>query len=428
MEAANKYVCHLETDVSVDMRKLENYENEAIDDGKKAEKLVRDVYEISEDWQKILTSSAFITSEFPTLVDAIHQCEYIASNCESMTSGNIVEDVATFVKDGDVERMDKTYTDLNAVYEQRQKYMHSLIAIERWTKNLKHIVTQTIIFCDRYDKKAEEKTKFVERMKEEEKSLVARMKGMKSKVLHSYNHNHHRSHLHHILKAKKKKTSSKTSLPNNAVGSNTVNVVKVDPNRHISMKDEADKLVSSMDEDSKLIVKGGENLVQYVEENQSTFEAFFKDAKSMKTDWKPSLQAIASLQSIIPLVNKALSEVKAIADLVRDSFGAAALNPSSIIAMIEDGKKAFDDADAIYEVGEKIKGVLDGVEVLGAFLKATGQLVSTGRALTRSFPRLTGGKGNKEALSPALLWHTVLFALAAIVLLSALAIARISNT
>jgi hypothetical protein len=346
-----------------------------------------------------------------------------------MTSGNIVDDVATFVKDGDVKRMEKIYTNLNAVYEQRQKYMHSLIAIERWTKNLKHIVTQTVVFCEKYDKKAEEKTKkFVERVKEAEKSLVARMKGLKSKILHNHHRNHHRSYLHHVLEAKKKKMSSKTSLPNNAVDSNTVDVVKVDPNRHISMKDEADKLVSSMDEDSKLIVKGGEDLVQYVEENQSTFEAFFKDAKSMKTDWKPSLQAIGSLQSIIPLVNKAISEVKAIADLVRDAFGTAALNPSSIIAMIEDGKKAFDDADAIYEVGKKIKGVIVGVEVLGAFLKSTSQLVSTGRALTQSFPHLTGGTGNKEALSPSLLRHTVFLALAAIVLLSALAIARISNT
>lgn len=403
MEGVNKYFCHLDTDVSVDMRKLESYENDAIDDGKKAELLARDVYEISEDWQKILSSSAFITSEFPTLIDAIHQSEDIASNCKSMTSGNIVDDMATFVKDGDVERVEKIYTDLNVVYKERQKYMHSLIAIERWTKNLKHIVTQAIVFCDKHDKKAAEKIKkFGEKAKEEEKSLAARMRGMKPKLSHSYHHNN----LHHVLKAKKKEmkaktreidVSSKTSLPNNAVDSNTVNAVKVDPNRHISMKDESDKIVSSMDEDSKSILMGGEDLVQYVEENKLTFEAFLKDAKAMKTDWKSSLQAIAKVQSIIPLANKALGEVKAVADLVRDAFGAAALNPSSIIAMIEDGKKAFDDADAIYEIGEKIKGVLDGVEVLSTFLKATSQLVSTGRALTRSFPNLTGGTGNKEA-------------------------------
>jgi len=370
----------LDADLMVDMKKLETFTDDVINDGKKAELLVHDVSEIDEDWKKTLASTSYITSEFPTLIDALHKSEKIASDCKSLSSsGNLVSDAVTLFKDGDVERVEDILTDIEEVYQNRQKYMHSILTIERWTKNVEHIVKQAMEFCHKHDKKAAEKAKRAE------ESFAKRWKCMKSKFSHNK--------LHHGGKGKDESESESSTTSDDAVKTVTV-VVK-----HVSMKAESEKMVSSFDEDAKSLVTDGEDITKFVERNKTTIEAFSTDVTTMQTDWKASLKAIANVQSIIPLVNEALGEVKAIANLVKDAFDAAALNPTAIISLIEDGKQAFDDVKAIYEIAEKIKAVLEAVDILNAFLVATTDLVSKGRTLVISYRSLTGEKGGTKKLT-----------------------------
>jgi len=394
---AKKYYHHhidsLDEDLSVDMKKIGSYEVLADDDLQKAKLLASDVHEVAQDWKKVLHSSAYITGKIPNLVDALHETEKVISDCRGMASENIVGKTETFFKDGDLQKMEKIYTDLDDAYDNRQKCVHSLIAIERWTKNVEHIVTQAIVFCHKHDENAEEKVEKAER------SLEKRLKSLDSKISNKL-------HLHHGSKEKEGKPTvpdggekgEKNMPPKSAIQDDTV---KAKANKHISMKEESENIVSSFVIDTKLVVTDGEDTSKFIKNNKATIEAFEKEIKSMKTEWKLSLKAIANVQSIIPLVNEAMGEVEAIAKLVRDALGAAALNPSSFIALLEDGKHAFDDAKAVYEIGEKIKGVIASADVLGAFVNSATELITTGRVLVNAISSLNEGAETKEKSTAA---------------------------
>ena len=70
------------------------------------------------------------------------------------------------------------------------------------------------------------------------------------------------------------------------------------------------------------------------------------------------------------------------------AFGAAALNPSSIIALIGDGKQVFDDVDALYDLAEKMEAIVAQVATLRKFLTALLGCVSQCRTFVSSYERL----------------------------------------
>ncbi|VEU40570.1 unnamed protein product [Pseudo-nitzschia multistriata] len=356
----------LTPDLTVDMKKLQTFKTEVVNDGKKAEAMIKDCEEIYQDWKKILASASYLTSEYPTILDAFHQTELVESDFKS---GDILKGV---------EEMEKVYEDIEEVYQSRAQLMHSFIAIERWTGNIDLIVKQAIDFCEKHDQKAKEKAE------EAEKSLKLRLRKMESRILH-------RMHLDHLL-VKMGKGLDKSTIessepePTTVVKEETKTIVV----KHISMREEAEKFASSVEEDTKALVVEAENIEDFMKKNKTTIDAFVNDSKEIKKDWGASLKAIANVQSIIPLVTKALDEVDAIGNLIQDACGAASLNPTAIIAVIKDGKKAWDDFEAIYQLGQKIKQVFEHLVVLEAFIKATVQLISTGRVLVKAYQASCG--------------------------------------
>ena len=373
----------LDADILVDMRKLETFTDDVIDDGKKADLLADDVCEVAEDWKKILSSTSYITSEFPTLIDALHSSDKIASDCSSLASGNLLYAAVKLFEDGYVERREEIPTVIEEVYQKRQKYMHSILSIERWTKNVDYIAKQAMYFCRKHDKKAEEKAR------QAEESLAERWKSTASKLIHL-----------HGGKRGKDNESSKSPTSDDTVNAKTVTVtVTVAVTPHVSMKAESELIVSSFDEDAKSLVTDGEDIAKFVERNKTNIEVFANDVTTMQKEWKVAMKAVAHIQSIIPLVNEAMSEVEAIANIVRNASCPATLNLSSIIGLIKDGKKAFDDVEALYEIGGEIKAVLESVDILNAFLVATTRLVTKGRTLVQSYQSLTGENETKKSPS-----------------------------
>ena len=70
------------------------------------------------------------------------------------------------------------------------------------------------------------------------------------------------------------------------------------------------------------------------------------------------------------------------------AFGAAALNPSSIIALLGDGKQVFEDVDALYELAGKMEAIVAQVATLRQFLTALLGCVSQCRTFVSSYERL----------------------------------------
>ena len=238
--------------------------------------------------EKILHSNSYLTSQFPNLIDALHQIDTIASGLKN----------GVFMKDDDFKNVEYLFEDMEHVYQNRQKFVHSLLAIERWVDNVNRIVEEAIVFVKRHEQKDSEW------MNAERRKYASLWKRMGPKL---YRAPHRMSSECKKMKGKEVESSSYLFAKPGVSPTTTKHV-------HVSMKDESEKIVSNFDKET--IVAHAVDAEQFIEKNKTTIDDFAKDAETMKEDWKPSMKALANIQSIIPLVNKAFDEVKAIGSAV----------------------------------------------------------------------------------------------------------------
>lgn len=409
----------LDEDELVDMRKLESITlvNDVISEGKKAQLLGDDVCEIVDDWKKVLSSCSFLINEFPTIIDSIHSTESIVSDFTSLVSGNIINagiDLFNGIRSEEDKQQVLLLTDIRHVYNSRTKYSHSIIVIERWAKNIMYVVKEGIEFCHKHDEKVKEKAGKVNGSQ----SLVHRLLRI-SKKKDRHQPHETSSSLTTSTTTTNNKNSDPKAPPSSSsevavavtatTASTTTAVVVTDVTHHISIKAESEKIMSCIHDDVKSLVTDGEDVDKFVSSNVKTIAVLAADIETIKNDWKGALQSIGYIQSIIPLVNEAIASVEGIANLIRDSFGAATLNPSSFIALMQDGKQVFDDVHALYEIDKQIGAVLERVAILSAFLLAATGIIIKGRTLVLSYQSITNSStttntttGEEEKCEPAL--------------------------
>mmetsp|Transcript_17454 Transcript_17454/g.25793 ORF Transcript_17454/g.25793 Transcript_17454/m.25793 type:complete len:367 (-) Transcript_17454:250-1350(-) len=347
---------HIEEDLEFDIHKLDAIADEALDDGKKAVKLGKDVIAVSEHWKQALTSGSYLVSQLPEIIDALEDCGSLASHSVEIIGAAAGGNILATAADGRlIERdLEEGTIAMKKLYHDRQELFHSVITLERWAHNVVSVVKKGKEFCDKHDRREQEK---MERAKQ---GIPHRLMPKK----------------HHLQRECTRKATAKR----NANIAHTNNSAAT----HISIKDEAELFAKKIDDKVTDLVHEGEDVEKFLMDNKEKIETFAKDIEQMKTDWKPAVQAVAGLQSVIPLSVEAFHEITAIAKLVKDAFGAAFLNPVAILGLIEDGREVFDDTKAIYAIFEQIESILHSLEVLKLFVAAAGDALKKGRTLLES--------------------------------------------
>ena len=87
VEEGGNELHHLDEDLLVDMK---NLEDRAVDDYEKAKKFAKDVEDVYDGWMTILSTTSYLVSEYPTIIEALHQSDRMGSDLlHSVESGNV---------------------------------------------------------------------------------------------------------------------------------------------------------------------------------------------------------------------------------------------------------------------------------------------------------------------------------------------------
>jgi len=145
-------------------------EKDVQDVKKKAQQIFKTLgkvsHDINDDWKKIVSTCSYLIGAFPTIIDAIESCKIVKSDCEMLLSGNVLfgafELGLLTIKDMHGHGL---LTTLDTVYQNKDKFIQTVIQLEQTTQNVMSNVKHTLQLYHQHHQHHEE-----EKEKEKEKT------------------------------------------------------------------------------------------------------------------------------------------------------------------------------------------------------------------------------------------------------------------